>query len=164
MRIVLISDTHLYAPDKRLQVLYDRFFARADVLLHLGDMVGESVCAFFHQHPDFYCVRGNCDHGSWAEDIPVKRSLVFEGFRIGVAHGWGPRSSVWETVADSFEPGYNLICYGHTHIRASHTLPGGTVVCNPGSLCAPRDCHAGFAVVDLAKEGGVDISWVDVDV
>ncbi len=162
MRVVLISDTHLHTPDQKMRMLYDRFFARADVLMHLGDMVGEAVCAFLYQHPRFYCVRGNCDHGAWAEDIPVRRSFMLEGCRIGAAHGWGPRSRVWQTVSESFEPGYDLICYGHTHIRASHAVPGGPVVCNPGSLCAPRDGHAGFAEVLL--EGGrvADISWVDV--
>jgi hypothetical protein len=162
MRIVVVSDTHMQVPDKGLAILYDRFFAPADVLVHLGDMVGESLCWFFHQHPHFLAVRGNCDFGLWAEDMPIRRSFILEGIRIGAAHGWGPRSLVWKTVAGAFEPGHDLILYGHTHIRAVHQIPGGPWVCNPGSLCAPRDGKAGFAVIQVEAGMVPDISWVDV--
>jgi len=162
MQIVVVSDTHMQVPDKKMQFVYDRFFVQAEVLVHLGDMVGESLCAFFHQHPRFLCVRGNCDYGGWAEDIPVRRSFVLKGVKIGAAHGWGPRSLVWKTVAESFEPGHDLILYGHTHIRAVHQIPGGPCVCNPGSVCAPRDGKAGFAVIRLEEGMVPDISWVDI--
>ncbi len=142
--------------------LYARSMARADVLIHLGDMVGEEVDGFFHQHPRFFSVRGNCDYGRWAEDIPVTRTLSLEGFTIGAAHGWGPRSAVWKAVADSFGPGYDLVLYGHTHKRDLRSVPGGPRVLNPGSLLAPRDGQAGFAVVRIEPMQPMDISWVDI--
>ena len=161
MHVVVISDTHLHTPDRDLEKLYERFMARADVLIHLGDMVGEEVNGFFHQHPRFYSVRGNCDFGAWATDIPATRTLTIEGFKIGAAHGWGPRSRVWQTVADSFGPGYDLILYGHTHQRDQKIIPGGPMVVNPGSLLAPRDGLPGLAVIRLEDGNEPDVHWID---
>ncbi len=176
MRLAIISDTHLYTPDRNLAGLYERFLAEADVLIHLGDMVGEEVSAFFQQHPHFYHVRGNCDARMWAENVPITRTMTFEGFNIGAAHGWGPRHLVWQTVARSFGPGYDIILYGHTHMRDCRVLTGSTLfeegveigrddadilVVNPGSLLAPRDGQAGCAFIQLHEGKMPEVSWVD---
>lgn len=163
MQVAVISDTHQYAVNRELENLYERFMAGADVLIHLGDMVGEEVNGFFHQHPRFYSVRGNCDFGSWAQEVPVTRTLSLDGFRIGAAHGWGPRSAVWKSVLDSFGPGYDLILYGHTHARDQKIIPGGPMVINPGSLMAPRDGLPGLAILHLHPKILPEVAWVDVE-
>lgn len=162
MQLAVISDTHLHAVNPELENLYKRFMAGADVLIHLGDMVGEEVNSFFHQHPRFFNVRGNCDFGGWAGTVPATRSLELEGFTIGAAHGWGPRSLVWKSVADAFGPGYDFIFYGHTHKRDHRRIPGGPLIINPGSLTSPRDGLAGMAIIRLERGTLPDVAWVDV--
>jgi hypothetical protein len=137
--------------------------AGADVLIHLGDMVGEEMADFFHQHPRFYSVRGNCDGGLWAMEVPATRTLTLEGCRVGAAHGWGPRELVWKTVADWFGAGYDLILYGHTHKRDERIIPDGPLVLNPGSLLAPRDGLPGMAMLEIEPDTRPVITWVDID-
>ncbi len=163
MDMVVVSDTHRYAPDRTLMALYERFMAQADVLIHLGDMVGEEVCDFFHHHPRFYPVRGNCDCGRWAADIPVTRTIHLEGFRIGAAHGWGPRSLVGQTVAQCLGPGYDIVLYGHTHQRDCRILPDGPLLLNPGSLLAPRDGLPGCARIRLEPGDTPHVIWIDTE-
>ena len=163
MQVAVVSDTHLHTVNRELENLYERFMAGADVLIHLGDMVGEEVNGFFCRHPRFYSVRGNCDFGGWAQEIPATRTLTLDGFRIGAAHGWGPRSLVWKGVADSFGPGYDLVFYGHTHKRDHRRIPEGPLVINPGSLMAPRDGMAGLAIIHLNPGDLPEAIWIDAE-
>lgn len=159
MRLAVISDTHLAAPDERFCAIFDRHLAGADVLLHCGDMIGANLYHYLCSHPRFFCVRGNCDHFTLDHDLPqsLSRELATPGgaLRIGMAHGWGERSSVWVRVAELF-PGHGLICYGHTHRRDWREHAGGRVL-NPGSLA-----EGSLALVDIAADGALICTFVDV--
>lgn len=159
MRLAVISDTHLPGPDETFRALYDRHLAPADVLLHCGDMVGASLYHFLVRHPRFLCVRGNCDHFTLDHDLPLtlSRELPRPGgvLRLGMAHGWGERSSVWQRVAETF-PGHDLVCFGHTHRRhwAEHQ---GAQLLNPGSLA-----EGSLALVDVGEDGSLSCEFVDL--
>ena len=160
MRLAVISDTHLSGPDERFNAIYDTYLAPADVLLHCGDMVGASLYHFLARHPRFLCVRGNCDHFVVDHNLPQTLSCLLEEpdcpeLRLGVAHGWGERSTVWQRVADIF-PGHDLVCFGHTHRRhwAEHK---GSHLLNPGSLA-----EGSLALVDVAADGSLSCRFVDL--
>lgn len=160
MRLAVISDSHLPGPDEHFCALYDRYLAPADVLLHCGDMVGASLYHYLCRHPRFLCVRGNCDHFVLDHELPaiLSRELPRPGgvLRIGMAHGWGERGSVWQRVAETF-PGHDLVCFGHTHRRhwAGH---GGAQLLNPGSLA-----EGSLALVDVKGDGSLACEFVDLD-
>jgi len=160
MRLAVISDTHLSAPDERFSAIYDEYLAPTDVLLHCGDMVGASLYHFLARHPRLYCVRGNCDHFVLDHDLPatLSRELALPGgraFKVGMAHGWGERGTVWQRVAETF-PGHDLVCFGHTHRRhwAEHQ---GAHLLNPGSLA-----EGSLALLDLADDGSLTCRFVDL--
>jgi putative phosphoesterase len=159
MRLAVISDTHLAGPDEAFCALYERLLAPADALLHCGDMVGAPLYHFLCRHPQFLCVRGNCDHFQLDHDLPVtvSRALSRPGgsLRVGMAHGWGERSSVWRRVAETF-PGHDLVCFGHTHRRhwAGHE---GAWLLNPSSLA-----EGSLALVDVAEDGMLSCEFVDL--
>jgi putative phosphoesterase len=160
MRLAIISDTHLSGPDERFCALYDRHLAGADVLVHCGDMVGADLYHFLCGHPRFLCVRGNCDHFVLDHDLPqtLSRDIALPGgapLRLGMAHGWGERSSVWLRVAELF-PRHTLICYGHTHRRDWREHQGARIL-NPGSLA-----EGSLALVDAGGDGSLDCAFVDV--
>lgn len=160
MRLAVISDTHIAAPDQRFLAIYEEHLAGADALLHCGDMVGANLYHFLCQHPRFFCVRGNCDHFQLDHDLPalLSREVALPGggvLKLGMAHGWGERSSVWRRVAESF-PGHDLICFGHTHRRHWDEFDGARIL-NPGSLA-----EGSLALLDIADDGGMNCRFVDL--
>ncbi len=162
MRLAVISDTHLSVPDARFERIYAAHLADADVLLHCGDMVSAALYHSLCRHPRFIGVRGNCDHFLLDVALPatlrVELPLGASGrvLRIGMAHGWGERSTVWQRVAELF-PGHDLICYGHTH-RRNWSRHGGAHLLNPGSLA-----EGSLALVDVDEHGGLSCRFVDAD-
>ena len=79
-------------------------------------------------------MRGNCDWDPQLVDILEPTATARLGdLTLGVTHGWGSRSQVSFKVAQAFGPGFDLVCYGHTHARDWSVLEG-VQLCNPGSL------------------------------
>ncbi len=160
MRLAVISDSHLSIPDDQFERVYARHLSGADALLHCGDMVSAELYHSLCRHPCFIAVRGNCDHFLLDHDLPNTLSTALplasgRSFRIGMAHGWGERSTVWQRVAELF-PGHDLICYGHTH-RRDWTERGGAHLLNPGSLA-----EGSLALIDVADDGSMTCQFVDI--
>lgn len=160
MIIAVLSDTHLERPSAQLAAAYDRYCHRADMVLHCGDLVGEETWAFLNAHHSFHAVLGNCDASILYGSVPILREVEAAGFRIGMAHGWGPRSRVAEAVAAEFL-NVDLICYGHTHIR-DWSLRSGVWMLNPGSFSLPRDGMAGLALLTLKQGLPPEVEWVNI--
>ena len=160
MHIIILSDTHLESPNHTLATAFDRYMAKADLLLHCGDFTGEATWAFLASHPNFRAVRGNCD---W-ELGHLTGTLIIEveGLRIGMAHGWGARAYVGQTVAETLGSDLDLICYGHTHIRDWSVTDAGVHILNPGSFSLPRRGKAGFAALDWEPGGVPEVTWIDL--
>jgi len=161
MRIAVLSDTHLMEPDAALLTVFRRYLEPADMVVHLGDAVGEAVWAMLNAHPCFAAVAGNCDHPALQASLPRLRRVEAAGWVLGMAHGWGPRSQVGATVAAQF-PDAAIVLYGHTHKRHWERLPDGRWLLNPGALLWPRDDGpGGLAIVHLGA-GDPQVQWVDV--
>jgi len=158
MIVAVISDTHLESPDRYLDAVFRKYCLTADALLHCGDCVGEETWAFLNTHPHFFAVQGNCDLPPLTGALPVLREVELNGFTIGMAHGWGPRSQVGATVAAQFDS-VDLVCYGHTHIRDWRMI-GGTRLLNPGSVFWPRSGEGGLARLILEKKREPEVEWI----
>jgi uncharacterized protein len=160
MRLAVISDSHLAIPDDTFERVYARHLSGADALLHCGDMVSAALYHTLNRHRRFLAVRGNCDNFLLDHDLPATRSTELplacgRCLRIGMAHGWGERGTVWRRVAELF-PGHDLICYGHTH-RRDWSERGGVRLLNPGSLA-----EGSLALVDIADDGAMTCRFIDV--
>lgn len=146
MRLAVISDTHLVQPSAWLDRLYEEYLAPADALLHCGDITGYATWRFLCRHPAFFAVRGNCDLAPGFEgELKPLLDLALFGLRIGLVHGWGPRSQVPLHVAEAFGPGFDLVCFGHTHVPLWDEIAGVRLL-NPGSL---GDASRSLALVDI---------------
>ena len=161
MIVAVMSDTHLDQPDNLLAAIFERHCRDADVLLHCGDCVSEETWSFLNSHPRFYSVQGNCDLPPLNGSLPVLRELELEGFRLGMGHGWGPRSRVGDVVANRFQ-GVDIVCYGHTHIRDWRLSPGGVRLLNPGSLFWPRSGEGGMARLYLQSGQEPEVEWITI--
>lgn len=134
MKIAVISDTHAYEPTPWMEAVYQTYLEHADILVHCGDMTGPSLWSFFMQHPNFYAVAGNMCDWDLFQNLEQKVSFTAGGLTVGVVHGWGQdRTGLSRRVAESFGPGYDLICFGHTH-KPEWVRHDGAWVVNPGSL------------------------------
>ncbi|MDT8420541.1 MAG: metallophosphoesterase family protein [Desulfuromonadales bacterium] len=133
MKLGIISDTHLTSLDVASDLalyLLEGPFAGVDAILHAGDMVIPEFIDCFYPLP-CYAVQGNMDQS--VAEIPFKRVIGFGGKRIGLIHGWGPRSGLEKRVMDEFA-GKQIDClvYGHSHYPVCRQQ-GDLLLFNPGS-------------------------------
>lgn len=155
MLLAVISDTHLYQPDRELEELYRARLANADLILHCGDMVAASVWSFFMQHPDFRAVSGNMDDWGLRQELPHRLGFEAGGFSIGATHGFGYGRPLKRSIALAFGSEYDLVCFGHTHEPFFGEVEGVRML-NPGSL---REGSMAYAHLE---DGRVRVEFIEV--
>lgn len=131
-KIIVISDTH--GGLKAVEALRP-LVAENDLVIHLGDGVGD-IRTLMADYPDkFYFCRGNCDFFS---PLPLSGELEVEGVKIFYCHGheYGVKSRLSSLVEAGKARGAQLVLYGHTH-RALISEEEGITLVNPGSLKRP---------------------------
>jgi putative phosphoesterase len=130
MKIGILSDTHLTRVTPELKRLFQTHFAEVDLILHAGDMVDLSVYEFLQSYK-VEAVQGNMDAGNLKAVLPVKKTFTFSGFKIGLAHGWGPAGGLEDRLRPEFSD-IDCLVYGHSHKPANH-WSNGVLFFNPGS-------------------------------
>jgi len=160
MLLGLLSDTHLAAPNGRLEALLAGPLGEAEVLLHAGDYTGEAVLdhlEFVEPRP-FYGVAGNMDPPSVARRLSGTRLLDLGGRRVGLVHGRGAPHGIEARALEGFPEAPELLVFGHTH-RAARLDWGTTVLVNPGSAFERRGApQCTVALVDLGP-GGIRVRF-----
>lgn len=135
MKIVVMSDTHLYSLTEEFESICARYCEDADLVIHLGDWVSPSVLDFLEQYP-LEAVAGNMDGQVIRDRLPVKRTITVGGYRIGLMHGWGPADDFRSRLRGAL-PDADVILFGHTH-RALLLQENGVLWFNPGSVFLGR--------------------------
>jgi hypothetical protein len=105
--------------------------ARADVILHAGDIVIAEVLEQLAGHAPVHAVLGNNDHELRGQ-LPETLEIELAGVRVGMVHDSGAAKGRERRMASTF-PDADLIVFGHSHIPWDATGPDGQVVFNPGS-------------------------------
>lgn len=124
-KIGVISDTHnLVRPEAK------RALAGVDRILHAGDICGAEVLEALRAIAPVTAVRGNNDHGPWADAIPVTEEVEIKGIAIYMLHYVG------ELDLDPQAAGFHVVVSGHSH-RPSIEHKDGVLFLNPGSA-GPR--------------------------
>jgi len=120
----IISDTHSHLYPQAAQLL-----GGVDHIIHAGDVGSAEVLRALRSIAPVVAVRGNCDHGGWADALPGWAEVELAGVRIVVGHiaprpvsGGGGQAMV--------------VVSGHSHI-ASLEQRGPVLHVNPGSA-GPR--------------------------
>ena len=158
MLLAVLSDTHMTRPTRLLERAWKRHLSLADVVLHCGDLTGFETWEFLNRHPRFHAVQGNCDmEFRLSDELEPMLRLDLDGLRVGLAHGWGPRSQVPVKVARAFGPGFDLVCHGHTHVPFFGPVEG-VVLLNPGSLGE----HGSLALVEVGPDKSLDVRFVEL--
>lgn len=148
MKIGVLSDTHLRAPDDMLRHILEDVFAEADMILHAGDIVTRTVLGRLEEK-GVIAVCGNMDDYEIADALPTVRIVPAAGKRIGLIHGWGSKDGLSERILARFgHDRPDLVVFGHSHVPF-WGLVDGTHMFNPGS--ASQNRYSGTATVGLIE-------------
>jgi len=123
--IGLISDTHGLLRPEALAALEG-----SDYIVHAGDIMDPAILERLARIAPVTAVRGNNDHGAWAEEIPGTAVLRIDSTVIYALH------DLADLDVDPAAAGFQVVVPGHSHKPASAQREGVWFV-NPGSA-GPR--------------------------
>ncbi|WP_086820428.1 metallophosphoesterase [Allokutzneria sp. NRRL B-24872] len=133
MRVLMISDTHVPQRGRVVSEQVWRAVDEADLVIHAGDWVEESVLdAFSERAKVLVGVHGNNDDAGIRARLPEVAHVEVGSLRIGVVHETGDAKGR-EQRCDAHFPGVDVLVFGHSHIPWDTTTPGGIRLLNPGS-------------------------------
>lgn len=151
--IVVLSDTH-GQDGTRLAGRARDAVRNADVVLHCGDFVTESVLdAFYDTTDEFYAVYGNVDEQAVRDRLPRARTVELDGVTVAMRHK--PGRSDTDLAMFGRERQADLVLHGHTH-QPRVSDAGDLVIVNPGSHADPRGNPAAHAELTPNDRGGLD--------
>lgn len=133
MRLVITADTHVPARARDLPAQLWAAIDWADVVVHAGDWVQESLLdAIEARAARLIGVYGNNDGPVLRARLPEVARAELSGVKIGVVHETGPATGRERRCAAQY-PDLDLLIFGHSHIPWDSYVPGGPRLLNPGS-------------------------------
>ena len=151
-RIGLISDTHgLLRPEAVA------FLRGSELIVHGGDIGHAGLLAELASLAPVTAVRGNNDHGPWAEAVRETEVLQVGEIFIYVLH------NLAELDLDPVAAGFQVVVSGHSH-KPSVETRDGVLYINPGSS-GPRRFKLPVSVAELMIVGtSVQARLVELEV
>jgi putative phosphoesterase len=163
VRAVVLADTHMRAGSRRrLPEGVYRLLDSADVILHAGDLVDDSVLDTLASIAPTFAVLGNNDHTLGCR-LPVTRTLELDGVTVAMIHDSGATIGRPARMHRHF-PDAAVVVFGHSHIPVDDQGVEGQRLFNPGSPTERRSqphCTAG--VLEFADGAVRDRRIVVVD-
>ena len=126
MVIGVISDTHGLLRPEALAALQG-----SDYIIHAGDVGDPQILDKLSAIAPLTAVRGNVDHGAWAQKIPTTNVLEIGEISIYVLH------SLQELDLKPESAKFAAVIYGHSHIPKQE-MKNGVLYFNPGSAGPKR--------------------------
>ena len=139
-RIGVISDTHGLLRPEAVAALRG-----SDRIVHGGDIGNAAVLRELAAIAPVTAVRGNNDHGDWAQQVAHTEVLQLGEIFIYVLH------DLSEMDVDPVAAGFHVIVSGHSHRPLIETREGVLYV-NPGSA-GPRRFRLPISVAKLVLDG-----------
>ncbi|RJF97416.1 metallophosphoesterase family protein [Noviherbaspirillum saxi] len=152
-RIGLISDTHgLLRPEARLAL------SGVSRIIHAGDICNAGVLQQLEEIAPVVAVRGNNDHGEWANHLQDKEVIDIDGVTVYVVH------DLHDMDVDPVSAGIKVVVSGHSH-RPAVRRDKGVLYVNPGSA-GPRRFRLPISIAFLEIADGVakaELQMLEVD-
>ncbi|WP_306398161.1 metallophosphoesterase family protein [Telluria beijingensis] len=152
MRVGLISDTHGLLRPQALD-----FLRGSSHIVHAGDIVDPAILDRLAEVAPLTAVRGNNDHGEWAQALPETATLSLGGITIHILH------DLKELAIDPAAQGVRVVIAGHSHKPACEER-GGVLYVNPGSAGRRRFTLPVSVGELLVGRGQVDARLLTLDV
>jgi putative phosphoesterase len=131
MEVVVLSDSHLVKGIDGVGAEVLTAVARADVVLHAGDITSRQALAELEAMARTYAVLGNNDH-DLRQLLPESRLLEIGGVRIAMVHDSGTRTGRPRRLHRRF-PDADVVVFGHSHVPVDEVGEDGQLLFNPGS-------------------------------
>ena len=149
-RVGVISDTHDLLRPEAVRAL-----AGCDLLLHAGDVCGPEVLAALREIAPVIAVRGNNDHGPWAEALPETATVMVGDVSVVMVHDI-------KTLPAAAARGAGIVISGHSH-QPRKEVRDGVLFFNPGSA-GPRRFRLPISVgrIDVTA-GRIRATLVDLE-
>ena len=141
MIVGVISDTHGLLRPEAFAALRG-----SDYIIHAGDVGDPAILDKLAEIAPVTAVRGNVDHGAWAQKIPVTNVLEIGEVSIYVLH------NLQELDVKPEAAKFAAVIYGHSHVPKQE-IKNGVRYFNPGSA-GPRRFKLPVSVGRLTIEGG----------
>lgn len=149
--IGVISDTHGYLRESAKEA-----FKGVDLIIHAGDIGGEGILNDLHNIAPLVAVRGNMDHGKWAEKLPQTKEISAGKLKLVVIH------DVLRLNTNLSQNKNRVVINGHTH-RAAAGKSNGILFLNPGSASHPRNGLPPTVVLLKIKGISVEPFFINLD-
>jgi putative phosphoesterase len=124
--IGVISDTHGLLRPEALAALQG-----SDYIIHAGDVGDPQILDKLAAIAPLTAVRGNVDHGAWAQKIPATNVLEIGEVSIYVLH------NLQELDLKPEAAEFAAVIYGHSHVPKQE-WKNGVLYFNPGSAGPKR--------------------------
>jgi uncharacterized protein len=133
----VISDTHGLLRPEALQVLEG-----VNQIVHAGDIGRPQIIDALREIAPVTAIRGNVDHGVWAEEFSATEIVEVDGLLLYMLHDLAGLD------LDPAAAGFRVVVYGHSHdpIVAEKQ---GVVYLNPGSA-GPRRFRLPISIARMA--------------
>ena len=142
IRIGLISDTHGLLRPQACDYLQG-----SDFIVHAGDICDPQILAQLAQIAPVTAVRGNNDHGPWADRLPDTARLQAGGVCVYAIH------DLTQLDVEPFAAGVQVLVSGHSH-RPLVQQRDGVLYVNPG-IAGPRRFRLPISIVQVTLANGV---------
>jgi putative phosphoesterase len=136
----VISDTHGLLRPEAVEALRG-----SDMIVHAGDVGSPDVLRGLEEIAPVIAVRGNNDHGPWAEALPLTESFELAKASIYVIH------DLHDLDVDPRAAGPAVVISGHSHRPLSEER-AGVLFFNPGSA-GPRRFRLPISVGTIVIAG-----------
>jgi putative phosphoesterase len=150
VRVVVLADTHIGG--RRAHGLPDEVYAalaRADVVLHAGDVVTRELLDELATFAPVHAVLGNNDR-TLVGALPETLELDLDGVPVAMIHDSGARKGRAARMRRRF-PTANVVVYGHSHLPDDSVTDDGLRLFNPGSPTERRNAPSrSYGVLDLS--------------
>jgi putative phosphoesterase len=167
LTVVALADTHLRSgPDgtlsRWLPPAAEAHLRAADVILHLGDLVGAAVLDRLRTYAPVHAVLGNNDAGL-ERILPPQLCLELGGVRVGMIHDSGPSAGRAGRMRRRF-PEADVVAFGHSHAPLVEEGVDGQMLFNPGSPTQRRaqPSHSlGIMEIERARVRRLEVVLLD---
>jgi hypothetical protein len=151
LRVGLISDTHnLLRPEAAA------FLRGSDLIVHAGDICDPAVLDALRAIAPTTAVRGNNDHGAWADALRESELVEVGSLVLYAIH------DVAQIDIDPEAAGVRVVVAGHSH-QPSAEERGGVLFVNPGSA-GPRRFRLPISIAELIVDGGeVSVRFAEIE-
>lgn len=150
--IGVISDTHGLLRPEAVHALQG-----SELILHAGDIGPSDIIERLRDIAPVRVVRGNCDHGPWAQTLPETEVVSIDGRDVFMIHDVG------RLDLDPEAAGFAAVIYGHSHQPAIERRDE-VLYLNPGSA-GPKRFSLPISVAHLhATAAGLRAEIIDLAV